>query len=142
MTLKSGSKIQRKAMVLSTVGTIHGRSTAARTKRWNRTIAFSNTASQIPSTHFTAVAMPVYKKKSPSYSSSKNRPEPTLSPFQPLFRIHPPSCDVGQHIDEDIILHHPRRIGVRGAFPADRPPFEQMVSEGFERREHIPHGVL
>src|SRR5215468_9752069 len=62
MTLKSGSKIHRKAIVLRTVGTIHGSSTAARMRRWNLTMRFRRIASQMPSAHLTTVATPVYAK--------------------------------------------------------------------------------
>src|SRR5712691_11065049 len=64
-TLKVGSNIQRHANVLSTVGTMKGRSMAARTIRLPRKLRLSRRASHIPRASLKMVAQNVYKNVFP-----------------------------------------------------------------------------
>ena len=58
-TLKVGSNIHRQARVLSTLGMIHGSSSAARTNRWAGKTWFSRRAITIPSASLKTVVMAV-----------------------------------------------------------------------------------
>ena len=60
-TLNVPSSIQSHTRVLSTVGTMNGRRTAARVKRESRNLRLSSTASHIPSAALIAVAVMVKK---------------------------------------------------------------------------------
>ena len=58
-TLKAGSRIHIQATVLSTVGTMNGNSSTARTRFFIRNCWFMARASPKPPTAFNSVAMPV-----------------------------------------------------------------------------------